>query len=109
MQLNLTLKEVVRAKVLKLLNVDIINHILESSWVSPIHAAHKREIITIEKNGNNELLPMEFALIIESLIMLKGKLTFHYPFINQMCEQMASHYHYFFLNGTRDVLRVRLR
>ena len=42
-KLNLAMKEVVRAEVLKLLNVRIIYAILDNSWVSPVQVVPKKE------------------------------------------------------------------
>ena len=49
-RLNLAMKEVVRAEVLKLLNVGIIYAILDSSWVSPVQVVPKKGGMTVVKN-----------------------------------------------------------
>ena len=56
-RLNPAMKEVVRAKVLKLLNVGIIYAILDSSWVSPVQVVPKKEGMTVVMNEKNELIP----------------------------------------------------
>ena len=56
-RLNLTLKEVVRKEVLKLLEAGMIYPISDSSWVSLVHVVPKKGGMTIVKNEKNELIP----------------------------------------------------
>jgi hypothetical protein len=56
-RLNPAMQEVVRAKVIKLLDAGIIYPISSSKWVSPIHVVPKRAGLTIVKNKDNELVP----------------------------------------------------
>ena len=56
-RLNPTIKEVVRAEVLKLLNARIIYAISDSSWVSPVQVVLKKGGMTVVKIEKNELLP----------------------------------------------------
>lgn len=56
-RLNLAMKEVVKAEVLKLLNAGIIYAISDSSWVSPVQVVPKKGGITVVENENNELIP----------------------------------------------------
>ena len=60
-RLNPTRKEVVRAKILKLLNAGIIYAILDSSWVSPVQVVQKKGGMTVVKNDNNEFIPTRTA------------------------------------------------
>ena len=60
-RLNPTMKEVVRAKILKLLNAGIIYAILDSSWVSPVQVVPKTGGMTVVKNDNNEFIPTRTA------------------------------------------------
>ena len=48
-----TMKEIVRTKVLKLLDVGIIYPIADSKWVSPTQVVPKKSRITVVKNENN--------------------------------------------------------
>ncbi|KAI5338423.1 hypothetical protein L3X38_017694 [Prunus dulcis] len=50
------MKEVVRAEVLKLLDVGIIYPISDSKWVSAVHVVPKRIGITVVKNEHKELV-----------------------------------------------------
>jgi hypothetical protein len=51
------MKQVVKAEVLKLLDVGIIYLISDSQWVSPTQVVPKKFGITIVANVNNELVP----------------------------------------------------
>ena len=53
-RLNLAMKEMVRAKVLKLLNAGIIYAILDSSWVSPVQVVPKKGRMIVVKNEKND-------------------------------------------------------
>ena len=55
-QLNPTMQEVVRAEVLKLLDVGIIYPISDSQWVSPTQVVPKKAGITIVKKAQDELV-----------------------------------------------------
>ena len=51
------LQEVVRKKLLKLLDSGIIYPISENVWVGPIQVVPKKRGITVIKYDNNELIP----------------------------------------------------
>lgn len=69
-RLNLKMQEVVRAEVLKLLDVGIAYPILDIHQVSTVHVVHEKEGIVVVPKENNSLFPNaqscvgEFALII---------------------------------------------
>jgi hypothetical protein len=50
------MKEVVKADVLKLLDVGIIYPILDSKWVSSVQVVPKKSGITVVKNEDEELI-----------------------------------------------------
>ncbi|KAI5349392.1 hypothetical protein L3X38_002279 [Prunus dulcis] len=56
-RLNPNMEEVVRAEVLKLLDVGIIYPISYSKWMSPVQVVLKKSGITVVKNDQNELVP----------------------------------------------------
>jgi hypothetical protein len=56
-RLNPAMQEVVRTKVIKLLDARIIYPISDSRWMSPIHVVPKRAGLTIIKNKDDELVP----------------------------------------------------
>ncbi|CAL8988261.1 unnamed protein product [Prunus brigantina] len=55
-RLNPNMKEVVRAEVLKLLDVGVIYPISDSKWVGAIHVVPKRRGVTVVKNEHKELV-----------------------------------------------------
>nr|GFA07449.1 reverse transcriptase domain-containing protein [Tanacetum cinerariifolium]GFA10806.1 reverse transcriptase domain-containing protein [Tanacetum cinerariifolium] len=54
---NPKIHEVIKKKVIKLLDAGMIYPISDSPWVSPIHCVSKKGGITIVENDNNELIP----------------------------------------------------
>lgn len=104
-RLNPHLQEVVRAEVLKLLDAGIIYSISDSAWVSPVQVVPKKGGITVEKNENNELIPVRpitgwrVCIDYRKLNDATRKDHFPLPFIDQMLERLASHSHYCFLDG----------
>jgi hypothetical protein len=56
------MKEVVRNKVLKLLDTGIIYPIADSRWVRPVHCVPKKGGITVVPNENNELIPQRIVV-----------------------------------------------
>ena len=61
-RLNPTIQEVVRAKVIKLLDVGIIYSISDNKWVSPIHVMPKWAGLTVVKSKDNELVTTRVQL-----------------------------------------------
>ena len=55
-RLNPSMKEVVKAEVIKLLDAGIIYPISDSSWVSPVQVVPKKEGTTVTTNDHNELI-----------------------------------------------------
>lgn len=55
--MNPTIKEVVRAEILKPLKARIIFAILDHAWVSLVKVVPKNSGIIVVKNDNNELIP----------------------------------------------------
>ncbi|KAI5335287.1 hypothetical protein L3X38_025420 [Prunus dulcis] len=99
------MKEVVRAEVLKLLDVGIIYPISDSKWVSAVHIVPKRIGITVVKNEHKELVQMRPAASwrvctdYRKLNSDTRKYYFPMPFIDQMLERLAGHSYYCFLDG----------
>ena len=56
-RLNPNVKEVVKKEILKLLDVDVIYPIYDSTWGSPVHCVLKKGGMTIVKNEKDELIP----------------------------------------------------
>ncbi|GJW36581.1 hypothetical protein Tco_0059501 [Tanacetum coccineum] len=55
--LNPKVQDVVKNKIVKLLDSGLIYLILDSSWVSPIHVVPKKGRMTVVLNDNTELIP----------------------------------------------------
>jgi hypothetical protein len=98
------MQEVVRAEVIKLLDVGIIYPIFDSKWVSPIHVS-KKAGITVIRNKENELVPTRVlsgwrvCIDYRKLNSATRKVHFPLPFIDQMVERLAGHAYYCFLDG----------
>ncbi|CAL8135312.1 unnamed protein product [Prunus armeniaca] len=102
-RLNPHMKEVVRAEVLKLLDVGIIYPISDSK--SAVHVVPKRIGITVVKNEHKELVQTRPAAgwhVCTDYRKLNSdtrKDYFPMPFIDQMLERLAGHAYYCFLDG----------
>ena len=102
---NPAMKEVVRAEILKLLNVGVIYAISDSLWVSPVQVVPKKGGMTVVKNDNNEFIPTRIVTgwrVCMDYCKLK-KATwndqFPFPFIDQMLDRVAGSSYYCFLDG----------
>uniref|UniRef100_A0A2N9I6A0 RNA-directed DNA polymerase n=1 Tax=Fagus sylvatica TaxID=28930 RepID=A0A2N9I6A0_FAGSY len=104
-RLNPNMKEVVRAEVLKLLDVGIIYPISDSKWVSPTQVVPKKSGVTVVKNENNELIPTRVTtgwrvcIDYRKLNSVTRKDHFPLPFMDQILERVAGHEYYCFLDG----------
>jgi hypothetical protein len=104
-RLNPAMQEVVRAKVIKLLDAGIIYPISDSKWVSSIHVVPKRAGLTVVKNKDNELVPTRIqsgwrvCIDYQKLNAATRKDHFPLPFIDQMVECLAGREYYWFLDG----------
>ena len=88
--LNLTLKEVVRAEVMKLLDASIIYPISDSLWISLVQVMSKRSRVTVVANEKNELVSTHVqtgwrvCIDYRKLNFMTRKDHFLLPFIDQM-------------------------
>ncbi|KAI3462370.1 hypothetical protein Pfo_019033 [Paulownia fortunei] len=104
-RLNLNMKEVVRAEILKLLDEVIIYPISDSVWVSPVQVVPKKGRITVVENENNELIPTRtvtgwhVCMDYRKLNKATRKDHFPLPFIDQMLDMLAGYAYYCFLDG----------
>ncbi|GJU88716.1 reverse transcriptase domain-containing protein [Tanacetum coccineum] len=62
-RLNPKVQDVVKNKIVKLLDSRLIYPISDSSWVSPIHVVPKKGGMTVVLNVDNELIPSRFFQI----------------------------------------------
>jgi len=104
-RLNLTMQEVVRGEVIKLLDAGIIYPIFDSKWLSLIHVVPKRAGVTVVQNKEGELVPTRVqsgwrvCINYRKLDTATRKDHFPLPFIDQMVERLAGHEYYYFLDG----------
>ena len=97
------MKEVVRTKVLKLLEARIIYPIADSRWVGHVHFVPKKGGITVVPNDKNELIPQRivtgYRMVIDFRKLNKATRKDHYPlpFIDEMLERLSKNTHFFFL------------
>ncbi|KAL1188655.1 RNA-directed DNA polymerase-like protein [Cardamine amara subsp. amara] len=111
-RLNPNLRDVVRKKILKLLDAGIIYPISDSTWVSPVHVVLKKGGITVVKNDNNELIPTRtitghrVCIDYRKLNAATRKDHFPLPFIDQMLERLANHPYYCFLDGYSGFFQI---
>ncbi|XP_022848829.1 uncharacterized protein LOC111371154 [Olea europaea var. sylvestris] len=104
-RLNLDMKEVVKAEVVKWLDAGIIYPISDNAWVSPVQVVPKKESVMIVENEDNELIrtrPVTIRRVcIDYCKLNKGTRNDHFlfPFIDQMLERLARYSHYCFLDG----------
>ena len=102
---NPAMKEVVRAEILKLLNVGVIYAISDSLWVSPVQVVPKKCGMTVVKNDNNEFIPTRIVtgwrVCMDYCKLKKATWNDHFslPFIDQMLDQLAGYSYYCFLDG----------
>nr|CAN80119.1 hypothetical protein VITISV_005871 [Vitis vinifera] len=104
-RLNPHMQEVVQAKVLKLLQADIIYFISDSPWVSRTQVVPKKSGITVVQNDKGEevstCLTTGWRVCIDyrRLNAVTRKDHFPLPFIDQVLERVSRHPFYCFLDG----------
>jgi len=98
------MQEAVRAKILKVLDNEIIYLISNSQLVSPVDVIPKKSDFTVE-NENKVLvrtrLPTKIQVCIDyrKLNVAARKENFPLPFIDQILERLGGHEYYCFLDG----------
>ncbi|RDX98627.1 Retrovirus-related Pol polyprotein, partial [Mucuna pruriens] len=112
--MNLTILDMVKKEVTKLLAVGIIYPISNSQWVSPVQVVHKKSGMTIMKNQHDELVPMRIQnswqvyIDYRRLNQATPKDHFPLPFIYQVLEKLAGRSHYCFLNGFSGYMQIHI-
>ena len=112
-RLNLILKEVVRAEIIKLLDAGINYLISDSQWVSLVQVVPKKSGDTVT-NENNKLAPTHvqtgWRLCIDyrKLNSMTRKDHFSLPFIDLMLVRLASHAYYSFLDGYSGYKQIHI-
>ena len=97
------MQEVVRAEVLKLLQVGIIYPISDSPWVNPTQVVQKKSGITVVQNDKGEYvstcLTMEGVYQLQEVECGDKEGPFPVAFIDQVLERDFRHSFYCFLDG----------
>ncbi|GJV77042.1 putative nucleotidyltransferase, ribonuclease H [Tanacetum coccineum] len=111
-QVNPNIKEVVKKKVIKLLDTRLIYPISDSPWVNPVQVAPKKGGMTVVKNEKDKLIPQwtitGWCVCIDyrKLNNMIRKDHFPLPFIDQMLERLAGHEYYCFLDGFSGYFQI---
>ena len=88
-RLNPNMKEVVRAKVIKLLDVRILYPISDSSCVSPVQVVLNKGRMIVVKNEKDELTPTRLCVCINYRKLNTATREYHFPppFVVQILER----------------------
>ncbi|GJT09070.1 putative nucleotidyltransferase, ribonuclease H [Tanacetum coccineum] len=103
-RLNPKVQDVIKNKIVKLLDSGLIYPISNCSWVSPIHVVPKKGKMTIVLNDNNQLIPSRtvtgwrVCIDYRKLNDATRKDHFPLPFIDQMLERLCGNEYYCFLD-----------
>ncbi|RDX72754.1 Retrovirus-related Pol polyprotein, partial [Mucuna pruriens] len=104
-RMNLTILDVVKKEVTKLLAAGIIYPILESQWMSPVQVVPKKSGMIVMKNLHDDLVHMRIQnnwrvyIDYRRLNQATHKDHFPLPFIDQVLEKLSGKSHYYFLDG----------
>ena len=108
------MQEVVRAKVLKLLQAGIIYPMSDSPWVSPTQVVPKKYGITVVKNDKGENVSTRLTtgwrvcIDYRRLNAVTRKDHFPLPFIDQVLERVSRHPFYCFLDGYSGYFQIEI-
>jgi len=109
------MQEVVKKKVVKLLDAGIIYPISDSEWVSPVHVVPKKGGITVMKNERDELISTRtvtgwrMCIDYRKLNQATRKDNFPLPFIYQMLERLARNSFFCYLDGYLGFFQIPFR
>ncbi|RDX63839.1 Retrovirus-related Pol polyprotein, partial [Mucuna pruriens] len=113
-RMNLTILDVVKKEVTKLLAAWIIYPILDSQWVIPVQVVPKKSRMTVMKNQHDELVPMQIqnswrvCIDCRRLNQATRKDHFPFPFIDQVLEKLVGKSHYCFLDGFSGYMQIHI-
>ncbi|RDX77627.1 Retrovirus-related Pol polyprotein from transposon 17.6, partial [Mucuna pruriens] len=113
-RLNLTLLDVVKKEVTKLLAAGIIYPISDSQWVSLVQVVPKKSGMTVMKSQQDELVLMriqnswQVCIDHRRLNQATHKDHFPLPFIDQVLEKLVGKSHYYFLNGFSGYMQIHI-
>ena len=108
------MQEVVRAKVLKLLQDGIIYPISDSTWVSPTQVVPKKLGVTTVHNEKGEEVPTRLTtgwrVCIDYRRLNEVTRKDHFPllFMDQLLERISKHPFYCFLDGYSSYFQIEI-
>nr|GEW71095.1 DNA-directed DNA polymerase [Tanacetum cinerariifolium] len=111
-RVNPKIHDVIKQKLIKLLEAGLIYPIFNSPWVSPVHCAPKKGGFTVVKNEDNELiltrLVMGWRVCIDYQKLNEATRKVHFPllFLDQMLERLAGNQYYCFLDGFSGYFQI---
>ncbi|GJX74162.1 reverse transcriptase domain-containing protein [Tanacetum coccineum] len=110
--LNPKVQDVVKNKIVKILDSGLIYPISDSPRVSPIHVVPKKGEMTVVLNDNNELIPSRIVtgwrVCIDYRKLNDAMRKDHFPllFIDQMLERLSGNEYYCFLDGFSGFFQI---
>ncbi|GJV90901.1 DNA-directed DNA polymerase [Tanacetum coccineum] len=113
-RLNPKVQDVVKAKIVKLLDGRLIYAISDSPWVSLIHVVPQKGGMTVITNKNNNLVLTRIVtgwrvcIDYTKLNDATRKCHFPLPFIDQMLERLLGNEYYCFLDGFSGYFQIPL-
>ncbi|RDX96883.1 hypothetical protein CR513_20409, partial [Mucuna pruriens] len=113
-RLNLTIWDVVKKEVTKLLATRIIYAISDSQWVSLVQVVPKKSGMIVAKNQQDELVPMRIqnswrvCIDYRKLNQPTRKDHFPLPFIDQVLEKLSGKSYYCFLDGFSGYMQIHI-
>ena len=108
------MQEVVRAEVLKLLQVCIIYPISDNTWVSPTQLVPKKSGVTTVHNKKGEGMPTflttgwRVCIDYRRLNEVTRKDHFPLPFMDQLLERIYGQPFYYFLDGYSGYFQIEI-
>ncbi|RDX81296.1 Retrovirus-related Pol polyprotein from transposon 17.6, partial [Mucuna pruriens] len=103
--MNLTILDVVKKKVTKLLVAGITYPISNSQWVSLVQVVPKKSELSVMKNQHDEL---QVCIDYKRLNQTTRKDHFPLPFIDQVLEKLLGKSHYYFLDGFSSYMQIHI-
>ncbi|RDX87560.1 hypothetical protein CR513_30958, partial [Mucuna pruriens] len=107
-RLNLTILDVVKKEVTKLLVAGIIYLISDSQWVSPVQVVPKKSGMTVMKNQQDELNSWRVCIDYRRLNQATRMDHFPLPFIDQVLEKLSGKSHHCFLDGFSGYMQIHI-
>nr|GEW12336.1 reverse transcriptase domain-containing protein [Tanacetum cinerariifolium] len=113
-RVNPKIHDVIKMKVIKLLDAGMIYPISDSPWVSPIHCVPKKGGMTVVANEKNELLLTSLVtgwrVFIDYMKLNDATRKDHFSlhFMDQMLERLAGNEFYCFLDGFLGYFQIRI-